>query len=58
MLYSVMHSDGNSFCGDVVLDSFNKASRDEDNILYKIYKSKYVWNIIMRIFSTKTKFSQ
>ena len=29
---SVMQSDGNSFCGDVVLDSFNKASREEDNI--------------------------
>ena len=23
MLYSVIQSDGNSFCGDVVLDSFN-----------------------------------
>jgi len=28
-----MQSDGNSFCGDVVLDSFNKAYRDEDSIL-------------------------
>ena len=25
--------DGNSFCRDVVSDSFNKTSRDEDNIL-------------------------
>ena len=32
-LYSVMQFDGNSFCGDVVLDSFNKSSRDEDIIL-------------------------
>ena len=32
-----MQSDGNSFCGDVVLDSFNKESRDEDNILDQIY---------------------
>ena len=31
--YSVIQSDGNSFCGDVVLDSFNKGFRDEDNIL-------------------------
>ena len=28
-----MQSDGNSFCRDVVLDNFNKASRDGDNIL-------------------------
>ena len=27
-IYSVMQSDGNNFCEDVVLDSFNKASRD------------------------------
>ena len=36
--YSVMQSDGNSFCGDVVSDSFKKASRDEDNILDQVYK--------------------
>ena len=36
-------------CGDVVLDSLNKTSRDEDNILDKIYKSKYVRIIIMMI---------
>ena len=36
--YSVMQSDGNSLLGNVVLDSFNKASRDEDNILGQIYK--------------------
>ena len=34
-----MKSDGNSFCGDVVLDSFKKTSRDEDDILDQIYKS-------------------
>ena len=31
-IYSVMQSDGNSFCGDSVPDSFNKTSRDEDKI--------------------------
>ena len=31
--YSVMQSDGNSFCGDVVLDSFNMEFRDEERIL-------------------------
>ena len=35
-IYTVMQSDGNTFYGDVVLDSFNKASRDEDNILDQI----------------------
>ena len=35
--YSVMQSDGNSFGGDVVLNSFNKASRDEGNILDQTY---------------------
>ena len=38
--YSVMQSDGNSFCGDVISDSFNKASKDEDNILEQIYKKQ------------------
>ena len=44
-----MQSDGNSIFGHVVLDSFNNGSRDEDNILYQIYKSKYVRIIIMMI---------
>ena len=30
-----MQSDGNSFCGDVVLDSFNMAYRDDENNNYK-----------------------
>ena len=42
-------ADGNSFCGDVVSDSFNKRFRDEDNILDQIYKNKYVRIIIMMI---------
>ena len=44
-----MQSDGKSFCGDVVLNSFNKASRDKDNILDQVYKSKYVRIFIMMI---------
>ena len=44
-----MQSDGNSFCEDVVSESFKKTFRDEDNILYQIYKSKYVRIIIMMI---------
>ena len=44
-----MQSNGKRFYGDVVLDIFNKASRDEENILDQIYKSKYVRNIFMVI---------
>ena len=35
-----MQSDGNSFCGDVVMDSVHTASRDKDNILDQIYKKQ------------------
>ena len=44
-----MQSGGNSSGGDVVLDSFNKVSREEDNILDQMYKRKYVHIIIMMI---------
>ena len=33
LAYSVMQSDRNSFCRDLVLDSFNKSYRDKDSIL-------------------------
>ena len=35
--YSVIQSDRNIFCGDVVLDSVNMASRDEGSILDQLY---------------------
>ena len=35
-----MQSDGRIFCGDVVLDSFNKAYRGEDNIVDQMYKKQ------------------
>ena len=35
--YSVMQSDGNSCCRDVVLDSVNMTSRDENRILDEKY---------------------
>ena len=35
--YSVTQSLSNSFWGDVVLDTFNNESRDEDNISDQIY---------------------
>ena len=53
-----MQSDGNGFCGDVVLDSFIKASRDEDNMLDQMYKSKYVRNFIMVILILITIFEK
>ena len=31
---------GLGFCEDVALDSFNKASKDEDNILEQIFKKQ------------------
>ena len=49
-----MQSDGNSFCGDVVSDSFHRASQDEDNILEQMYGSKYVRIFIMKILNFKT----
>ena len=53
MVNSVMQSDGNSFCGDVISDSFNKKFWDKKHILDQIYKSKYVWIIIMMILKSK-----
>ena len=47
--YSVMQSDANSFCGNVVLDSFNEILRDEGNILDQIYKIKCVQIITFKI---------
>ena len=44
-----MQSDGNSFCGDVVMSSFIKTSRDEDKFLDQTYKCEYVRVIIMMI---------
>ena len=46
---SVMQSDGNSFCRDVVLGGFNMAYRDEDSILEQKCE-KYIFKIfIMKI---------
>ena len=37
LMYSVTHSHANSFLGDVVLDTINDQSWDEDSILDQIY---------------------
>ena len=50
LTYSMMQSDGNSFWGDVVLDSFNMVYREEGCILdKKIYKKQILWNLYMQI---------
>ena len=60
-----MQSDGNSFCGDVVSDNFNKASRDEDKIVDQVIKANMfrvfiimnmmlvLYNIIRKCILTK-----
>ena len=53
-----MQSDVNSFFGDVVLDSFNKTYRDENNNLDQIYKRKYAritFMVILILYSIKRK---
>ena len=35
-----MQSDRKIFCRDVILDSYNKESRDEDNILVQINRKQ------------------
>ena len=55
LIYSEMQSDGNSFYGDVVMDSLIMTSWDEGNILDQIYiKAKCVRVIIMMILFLKT----
>ena len=49
-MYSVMQSDRNRFCGDVVLDSFNMAYRDEGYILYKTYEKQIFWDLYYEVF--------
>ena len=40
VMYSVTKSQSNSLLGDVVLDTFNNVSRDEDTKLDQIYKKQ------------------
>ena len=51
---SVMHSDGNSFCGDIVLKSVNIASNYEDSTLDQIYK-KQIFPDFMEILNSKSE---
>ena len=49
-IYSVMQSDRNRFCGDVVLDSFNMAYGDEGRILFRKYKKQIFWDLYYQDF--------
>ena len=40
MAYSVMQSDGNSFCGGVVLNSFNMVYGDEVSMIDQKYEKQ------------------
>ena len=57
-MYSVMQSDGNSFCGDVVLDSFNMLNMDEDSILDQSMKSKHFRLFITEILNFISDFKK
>ena len=46
-LYSVTQSYANSFWGDVVLDTFNNVSRDENNILDQIYNKANMFGLLL-----------
>ena len=45
-----MHSDVNSFFGDVVLDSFNMSYRDEDSILDLEYEKQIFCGLYYKDF--------
>ena len=49
-LYSVMQLDGDSFCGDVVLGSFNMVNSDEDRILDQKYEKRSFWDLYYEKF--------
>ena len=52
--YSVIQSDGSSFCGDVVLDSFSTVYSDEDNFKTKSVKNESFGIFIMKILNMKS----
>ena len=40
-----MQSDGNSYCGDVVLDSFNMQYRDKESFSDQNYEKQIFWDL-------------
>ena len=47
----MIESDGNSFCGDVVLGSFHMSYRDQDNILEQKYEKQNIMGILLWRFN-------
>ena len=45
-----MQSDGNSFCGDIVLDSFNMVYSDENSIYDQKYEKRTFWDLYFEDF--------
>ena len=42
-----MQSDGNSFCGDVVLDSLNMVYSEEEKYEKKIFGGSLLWRLFI-----------
>ena len=55
MTYSVTQSYANSLLGYVVLDTFNNVSRDEDNILDRIYNKYAFSSKLLEFFTIKLR---
>ena len=53
-MYIVMQSDGNSFCGDVVLDRFNVVYSDEDSMYDQKYGKRIFGIFIMKFLNFKS----
>ena len=54
IVYSVCNQIGTVFGGDVVLDSFNMAYRDEESNLDQEYEKQSSWIFIKQIFNFRT----
>ena len=48
--FSVMQSNGNRFCGDVVLEGVNMAYRDTDNTLDHVYEKQIFFDFFHEDF--------
>ena len=49
-LYSVMQSDGSSFSGEVVMDSFSRVYSDEGRFKTKNIKKRFYWDLYFENF--------
>ena len=51
---TVMQSDGNNFCGDVVLDIFNMVNSNKDSILDKTFENQIIWDLFWKNLNIKS----